>query len=86
VARSCREHQYSEPVAVGGGIVRTSCSRCGAVHLNLARPGVLANSPLFRSGRSRWMAWDPDVVLPVPYKRTFGKPVGRRQRPQSAVA
>jgi len=86
VARNCREHQYSEPVAVGGGIVRTTCSRCGAVRLGLARPDVLVNSYLFQSDRSKWMAWDPDVVLPVRYERTFGKPVGKRRRPQSAVA
>ncbi|MFZ0493782.1 MAG: hypothetical protein WAM81_11390 [Acidimicrobiia bacterium] len=86
VARGCKDHQFSEPFAVGGGIVRVTCSRCGAVHLDLARHDVLADSGLFQPGRSKWMAWEPDVAQPVRYERTFGKAVARRRRPHSAVA
>jgi len=84
MSRRCKEHQFTESVAVGGGIVRVTCSRCGAVHLG--RRDVTLDSGLFQSGRSKWMAWEPDVVPPVRYERTFGKALRRRRRPRSAVA
>ena len=86
VARICKEHHFGEPVAVGGGIVRLTCTRCGAIHLDLARQDAPESSGLFQSGRGKWMGWEPDVVPPVRYERTFGKATRRRRRPRSAVA
>ncbi len=33
--RSCTVHDFKPPVAVGGGIVRTACRRCGDIIIDL---------------------------------------------------
>ena len=86
MARSCKEHHFDEPVAVGAGLVRLTCTRCGTVHLDLVRHDVSESSGLFQADRGKWMGWEPDVVPPVRYERAFGKAALRRRRPRSAVA
>jgi len=86
MARACKEHEFGDPITVGGGIVRLACSRCGAVHLDLSRQETLVNSGLFQSGRIKWMTWEPEMKPPVQYERRFGKAPERRRRLQPAVA
>jgi hypothetical protein len=80
---ACGEHEFGEPVPIGGGIGRCSCSRCGAVHLEVLREDTLFRSGLFQQKRARWMSWEP----PVPQvAQTFGKRPERRRRVARAVA
>jgi len=86
MTRSCKEHDFGDPVGVGGGIVRLACSRCGAVHLDITRQEVLVNSGLFQSGRIKWMTWEPAPETPVHRDRGFGKAPGGRRKVATAVA
>ncbi|NOY56983.1 MAG: hypothetical protein GXP34_13510 [Actinobacteria bacterium] len=86
MARTCKEHDFGDPVAVGGGIVRVACSRCGAVHLDVAREEILVSSGLFQTGRIKWMSWDAAPETPVSNERRFGKAPDRRRRVATAIA
>lgn len=80
---TCGEHEYGPPTPVGGGIGRCSCSRCGAVHLELMSEAGLVESGLFTQKRTRWLTWE----APVPQvTHTFGKRPDRRRRAAVAVA
>jgi hypothetical protein len=86
VVRRCKQHEYTEALDVGGGIVRIACSQCGSVHLELSSDDTIARAGLFQSGRVRWMAWEPDAAPVIQYERTFGKRSARRRKAQPAVA
>ncbi|NIA24377.1 MAG: hypothetical protein GWP04_02275 [Gammaproteobacteria bacterium] len=86
MARSCKTHEFGDPVAVGGGIVRRACSRCGAVQLDITRQEVLANSGLFQSGRIKWMTWEPAQETRGRLERRFGKAPEERRSAATAIA
>lgn len=80
----CKQHEYTEALGVGAGIVRISCTRCGSVHLDLSPHDLQAG--LFQSERATFMGQEPNTVPVVRYERTFGKRVTRRRTPQPANA
>jgi len=84
VVHRCKQHEYTEALSVGAGIVRISCSRCGSVHLDVAPRDLRGEAGLFQSGRTTWMGQEPTTVAVVQYERTFGKRVSRRRKAQPA--
>ncbi len=88
----CRKglHSYGHGAAVGGGIIRRSCSSCGTVQMDVRSPETVAQSGLFTRPRLHSMFY-VEVLLTnaeteVLLGRSFGRPPAERRRPAAAVA
>ncbi len=66
--RQCRTgHRYDEALPVGGGILRSSCTACGHVSLDLREAGVASGAQLFANGDGRSFAILRRKAIPPPW-------------------